>query len=452
MTKTQMSRRRWLAAGSTGLGAVALAACGAADGQAGGQSTAGKGKAVLMTQGSDINDENRYKPIVDEYNARKGPVTIEMMQGGGGATDQQAKLITLIVSGSPPDVFWTHANISPTMVKLNLVAPFDTYIKNDKDFKLTNYFESALKNYEAGGKQYGIPREATAMVMVVNKELFQKNGVGLPTDNWTWDDFLKAAQAMSKPSANQTWGTSQWGGKLSMAYYPYVKVWSEGGDLLDATRTKFTLHQSPGVDQIQWLADLMHKFKVAPTTDEYPGATLKEAWATGRIGMVPSIPVITDYKDATFDWDYYPLPRGSKGRVTRSASAGHSMTAASKNKDAAWEVIKFLGSKSTFEHWAKIGLTIPAHKEVATGPLVLNPSLPPKSAKVAQDAFAYARPEPITGDWGSVSGEISKALATVFAGTTTAGAALTAIVPVVESFLNKSPAMAAVPTPTAVPR
>ena len=452
MISGQMTRRRWLAAGGTGLGAAGLAACGASGGQAGGQSSAAKGKATLMTQGSDLNDEMRYKPVVDEYNARKGPVTIEMIQGGGGATDQQAKLITLIVSGSAPDVFWTHANISPTMVKLNLVAPFDPFIKKDKDFKLANYFDSALKNYEAGGQQYGIPREATAMVLVVNKDMFQKNGVALPNDNWTWDDFLKAAQQMSKGGASPTWGTSQWGGKTSMAYYPYVKVWSEGGDLVDSTRTKFALHQAPGVDQIQWLADLIYKFKVHPSPDEYPGATLKEAWATGRIGMVPSIPVITDYKDATFEWDYYPMPKGSKGRVTRSASAGHSMTAASKNKDAAWEIIKLLGSKSTYEHWAKIGLTIPAYKDVATGPLVLNPNLPPKSAKVAQDAFAYARPEPIVGDWGSVSGEISKAFVDIFAGKTDAKAALTAIVPVVESYLTKTPGLVAVPTPTPVPR
>jgi hypothetical protein len=108
--------------------------------------------------------------------------------------------------------------------------------------------------------------------------------------------------------------------------------------------------------------------------------------------------------------------------------------------------MRLLGSKAAYENWAKVGLTIPAFKEVATGPLVLNPSLPPKNAKVAQDAFAYARPEPITGDWAAVSAEITKAFMDIFAGTSDAKSALSAIVPIVESALAKVPALAA-PTP-----
>ena len=226
-TSARPASRRLVLSEAAALGGLGvLAACGQRGGQAGGQSSAGapKGQVSLMTQGSDPTDEQRYKPLVDEHNARRGPVTIELIQGGGGATDQQGKLITLVVSGTPPDAFWTHANISPTLVKLNLVSPFDPYLKNDKDIKLTSYFEAPLKNYEAGGKQYGIPRQATTLVLVANKELFQKNGVALPTDSWTWDDHVKAAQQLTTPGSAPTWGASGWGAKWSMYYYPYVKV------------------------------------------------------------------------------------------------------------------------------------------------------------------------------------------------------------------------------------
>ena len=161
--------------------------------------------------------------------------------------------------------------------------------------------------------------------------------------------------------------------------------------------------------------------------------------------MYVQISVYTNFNQAQFDWDIVPLPRG-KTQVTRTASAGHSMTAASKNKDAAWEALKFLGSKPAYEHWAKSGLTIPTYKEVAESPLVLNPNAPPKSAKIATDAFAYARPEPISGDWGNVGAEISKAMNEVYAGKVDAKGALTPIVPVVESLLSKTP-VAATPAP-----
>jgi hypothetical protein len=104
--------------------------------------------------------------------------------------------------------------------------------------------------------------------------------------------------------------------------------------------------------------------------------------------------------------------------------------------------MKFLGSKESYEHWAKLGLTVPTYKEVASSPLVLNPNAPPKSAKIATDAFSYARPEPISGDWGNVQAEITKAMAEVYGGKIDAKGALQAIVPTVEALLSKTPVLA----------
>ncbi|MDQ3703336.1 MAG: hypothetical protein M3442_20820, partial [Chloroflexota bacterium] len=246
------------------------------------------------------------------------------------------------------------------------------------------------------------------------------------------------------------WGAAGWVGLGSQPFFGPIKAWQEGGDIVDRTRTKFTLHQTPAVEQMQWVADLITRHRVHPFGEEFPGQNPREVWNSGRIGMFTSLSVYSNYNQAQFDWDIAHLPRG-KSRVTRTASAGHSMTAAGKNKDAAWEALKLMGSKTAHEHWAKVGLTIPTFKEVAAGPLVLNPNTPPKSAKIAQDAFSYARPEPISGDWGNVGAEITKAMAEVYAGKTDAKAALTAIVPVVESLLSKTPVAAtpAVATPAA---
>ena len=214
----------------------------------------------------------------------------------------------------------------------------------------------------------------------------QKNGVTFPTESWTWDDFLKAAQQLTKgEGAQKTWGVAGIVGVGGAPYYPYVKVWQEGGDVVDKTRTKMTLHQSPAVDQMQWIADLINKQNVHPWADSFPGQNMMEGWATGRIGMAVSISVYTNFNKAQFDWDIMHIPKG-KTRVTRTASAGHSMTAASKNKDAAWEIVKLLGGKPAYELWAKLGLTLPTYKEVANSPLVLNPSQPPKSAKIKLSA------------------------------------------------------------------
>src|SRR5688572_13355315 len=230
MIKTQMSRRRWLAAGSAATGAAALAACGADAGP--GAQTKASGKVVFMSQGADPNDEGRYKPLVEQFNAKASGVTIDHIQGdaAGSAVAAQGKVITLAAAGTPPDIFWTHAYVAPNLFKLGLTADINPYIKKDRDFKLANLFPAAVKDYDFDGKQTGLPREATTMITIINKELFQKSGVALPTANWTWDDFLKAAQAMTKGSGSTgTWGAAGFGGLGSAAYNIYPKIWQEGG-------------------------------------------------------------------------------------------------------------------------------------------------------------------------------------------------------------------------------
>lgn len=441
MTNGQMTRRRWLAAGATGLGAAGLAACGAGEAGPGGQ-TAAKGKVVFMSQGADPVDEGRYKPLVEQFNAKAGPVTVELIQGdtGGSAVAAQGKIITLAAGGTPPDMFWTHAYVAPNIFKLGLTADINPYIKKDKDFKVANLFDAPVGDYLFDGKQTGLPREATTMVLVYNKELFQKNGVALPNDNWTWDDYLKAAQALTKPGAagGATWGTGgfvEQGSNGSNVAYP--KVWQEGGDVVDKTRTKFTLHQSPAVEQMQWVADLVAKHHVHPYGGEWPGPAIRDSWNTGRIGMFASISVWTNFNQSQFEWDITHLPKG-KTRSTRTASAGHSMTTGSKNKDAAWEWMKFLHSKASYEHWAKGGLTIPTYKEVANTVFV-NPSQPPKNAKLALDAFSYARSEPIAGDWGTVGAEVQKAMLEAYSGQKTAASALGSIAQAIDALLAKVP-------------
>jgi hypothetical protein len=227
-----------------------------------------------------------------------------------------------LVKASPGTINYASAGIAtPAHLAgemLNLLADISPYLASDKDVKLTDFFEAATKDYNVGGKQYGLPREATTTNLVYNKELFAKNGVSLPDESWTWETYLDAAKKMTGGTGAQaTWGTAGWAGVGAAPYYPYIKVWQEGGDIVDATRQKFTLHQSPAVDQMQWIADLINKQKVHPFGDSFPGQNMAEAWNTGRIGMVPSISVYANFNKATFEWDIAPIPKG-KSRVINS--------------------------------------------------------------------------------------------------------------------------------------
>jgi multiple sugar transport system substrate-binding protein len=427
-----VARRHALASAAAAPPMLLLAACGAAGSPGSAAPTAARGKVTFMSQQAGAVDQGRYKPVVDAFNATGGPVTIDLVEGGGGVPEVLQKLITVVAADTVPDLFWTHAYINPSLAKARIPADITEYVKKDREFKLASYFETSLKDYEWDSKQYGISLWATTTVLVANLALFKQNGVAPPAETWTWDDYLKAAAQLTRGSGgSQTWGVGS-----STDNFHIIKVWQEGGDMVDKTRSRFTLQDAPAVDQVQWVVDLVLKQHVQPDKSADPG------WNSGRVGMVVGLSDYNPYNKAEFEWDVFHLPRG-KSRLTRTASAGLSLAAASKNKDAAWMAFKYLGSKPMYENLAKLGVTIPTLKEVASSPLVLKPDVPPKSAKVALDAFAYARTEPINGDWATVRSEYAKALAEAYTGSVSARAALAAIAPTVDQLLGKTPPPAA---------
>ncbi len=428
-----LSRRRLLAAAATlGGGALASACAGGSEGGPGARSAA-RGTVSFMSQQAGAVDQGRYKPVVDAFNAQGGPVQIELQEGGGGVAEVLQKLVTTVAADTAPDLFWTHCYINPALVKARIPADLSDFMRRDRDFKPAAYFETSLKDYEWEGRPYGVSLWATTTVLLANLSLFAKNGVAPPAEGWTWEDFLKAAQQLSRGAGSeQTWGVG-----ASTDNFPIVKAWQEGGDMVDRTRTRWTLHETPAVEQVQWVADLATRHRVWPERGADPG------WNSGRVGMVVALSDYAPYNKAEFEWDVFHLPRG-KARLTRTASAGLSLTAGGKNKDAAWAAFTYLSSRPMYENLARLGVTIPTLKEVASSPLVLRPDQPPRSAKVALDAFAYARTEPINGEWATVRAEYAKALGEVFAGNASARQALAAIVPVVEPLLGKAP-----PTPPA---
>ena len=194
------------------------------------------------------------------------------------------------------------------------------------------------------------------------------------------------------------------------AYYAFIRVWHEGGDVVSEDRTKYTLDEDPGVRAMQWIADLVQKDKVHASSADLGGLGADEVFNTGRIAMMPSISVYSAYQKATFEWDIQHLPKSPQGKqITRNASAGHSIVAQSKAQDAAWAFVSYLASKSVFEHMAKLGLLIPSHKAVAEE-TINQATGKPKNVKIGLDALGYARPEPVVGDWIGVHGEIATAM------------------------------------------
>jgi multiple sugar transport system substrate-binding protein len=397
------------------------------------------GKVVFLTQSGKAS-EDRYNPLFEKYKEKNSAVQVEPIWGGASAAEMQQKLLTLIAGGTPPDVYWTHSYIGSGLAKRKVSRDLGDFIKRDA-FKLEDFYPAALKDFEYGGAQHAMPRETTSTVVCYNKTLFDQAGVKPPTADWSWDDFTDIAVKMTKgEGANKIWGAAGFQ-QAGFSWFTLIRAWHEGSDIISQDRTKYTLNDDGGVKAVQWIADLQHKHKAhqIDSTNATPqGANV--LFEGGKTAMILNISVYTFMK-APFEWDIQHLPKGPVGKqITRNASAGHSLAAATKAPDAAWDFVKHLQSQESFTHLASTGLQIPTFKAVAEKLIADSANQPPKNVKIGLDALGYARPEPVTGDWIAVHRELTGAMDGILGPTQKpVKASLDAIAPRVNEALSTEP-------------
>ena len=147
----------------------------------------------------DNNQLAGLQQIADEWSEESGvKVTINVVDW-----DNYWTLLEAGASGGQmPDVFWMHSNTAQMYMENDLLLNLDDYIAADDAIDLSNYYEGVVNLYKSGDTQYALPKDHDTIALLYNKALFDKYGVDYPTDDWTWDDLLAAATAITEAGAD----------------------------------------------------------------------------------------------------------------------------------------------------------------------------------------------------------------------------------------------------------
>ncbi len=116
------------------------------------------------------------------------------------------KLATQVAGGNAPDVFMQEDRYIGDYAHRNVLADLGSMgIKTDDIDK------TLLSNGQVNGKQYGIPTGSNVFSVVANPAIFKAAGVALPDDTkWTWDDYERISEAITKGSPKGVYGTSDY--------------------------------------------------------------------------------------------------------------------------------------------------------------------------------------------------------------------------------------------------
>lgn len=329
--------------------------------------TFGQAKTEIRYALWDMNQVPAAQKIISAFEAANPDVKvkIELIAPSSQYWD---KMLALAVSKDLPDVFWVNMDRFHSLATRGVFMSLSPFLDADPQARalLADYPEVLVGAYKFKGTLYGFPKDFDTIALAYNKDLFDKAKVPYPNDNWTWDDYLKAAQALT---VKDTKGRIVQFGTVSANAVQtnwYNFVLSNGGRMLNSDRTKAVVNSPEFIEAIQFLVDLVQKYKVSPAagaTAELGVSNLNELFTTQRVAMLPiGSWYLIRFKDVPFNWGLAPLPKGAKGHGGMIHGLAHVISAYTKHKDAAWRLVKFMATDDAQQVWGNTGTVIPAKK------------------------------------------------------------------------------------------
>lgn len=318
------------------------------------------------------------------------------------------KLHLLFASKLEPDVIFLNNIYAPIYMKAGLLEDLSPYIKSDLEKQ--TFFKTATDGFTQGDKIYAIPRDVSNLVIYYNKDLFKKTNTPLPTENWTFDDFIKTARSLK---TEQTFGINFENSSLFWIYY----LESNGGGILSDDSKKIIIDSPQSINTLQLYSNLINKENIIPTKSQKASKTSAQMFIDGEIGMYLSGRwMVPKFRETIpFDWDVVSFPANEKNKVLVDSS-GWAIAKNSKNKQSAIKLINFLSSKESIEKITESGLIIPARVDVAYSESFLCEEKKPKNSIVFIQMLKNAKPTPTNPNYQRINDILNEQLEPVFNG------------------------------------
>jgi multiple sugar transport system substrate-binding protein len=402
---------RWLAlalVGATSFGGVLGAA----------SATAQETASFRFAFWGDPAEQAAYEQVIAGFEAAHPDIDVEV-DYTPGQSDFQRKVSTDFAGGDPPDLFLINYRQFGQYAARGALEPIGPYLEASETISADEYATVPMDAFKyRGAEQVCMPQNVSSLVVYYNVDLFNANGVPLPTDGWTWDEFIAAAETLTQDTDGD--GTTDlYGVAVEPIMYRFVSfIWSAGGEVVDDldNPTRLTLDTPEAIDGIEKFISLgVTGHNVVPSEEEVAAEDDGTRFMRGGAAMFlqsrREVPTLREIEG--FTWDVAPLPT-----INEPATVLHSdafcMAAAAEEKDAVWDFIEYAVGEEGQLILAETGRIVPARNSVAASDVFLEgvpidagsatttEAKPPASSQVFIDNIAHMHRLPSLSTWPEV--------------------------------------------------
>lgn len=330
-----------------------------------------------------------------------------------GYSDYFTQMQTRVAGGTAPDCYELNIENFAAYASKGLLAEIT-------GVDVSGLNDTALGAFNVGGKQFGLPESFSNVVLIYNKDLFDKAGVAYPTDSWTQDDLQAAAEAIRALDEN-TFGIWQ-----PITYNELFKVVAQyGGALLNEDKTEFTINSPENLKAAQTLVDRVLVSNVQPNTAQQGGMGDWDMFMSGRLGMIPTgiWAFQTFTENCDFAWDIAVEP-GSTQKATHFFSNCVVMNPETEHPEEVATWLAWLASSTaSADIRLAAGWDLPALKDLNALASYLEIT-PPDNREAVFESLNYLVMPPVIEDYALMSDIIGQKLAAAADGTITVQEAL----------------------------
>lgn len=307
---------------------------------------------VYLSAGTADVEQDWNEKWVKEFNDTHDDIQIQYELVSW--SDLLPKTAAMIAAGTPPDIAW----YAPSQIKEwylgGLLEPLDDWIKEDLDEQLEPIKNPESSDIYYDGHYYGLPFCLAGNALIVRKDHLEEAGYNADElFGWDWDKFLEVAAAVTKPPDRYAMAVPFGEPRITAGYATPALMLSNGmTDLTDFS------NKDAYIESLQAIKDLFPYSPPAQVTWKHADALT--AYMNGVTTMVgqgsyfygdikrQAPEVMSDEQTVAL-----PFPTGPRldKPVVPWYTVGWVMFKASQNKEAAAEVLHFLGSKEAVNEW-----------------------------------------------------------------------------------------------------
>jgi multiple sugar transport system substrate-binding protein len=333
-------------AAATALAATGITGCSSGGGE---EAQEGDGQSLeLMFWNWGSGAEAGWQRVADMFIEENPDVEVSLVPvAGENWGSYLANASTQIAGGAKPDLIYTATEGVKYLSSNNLLVPVDDLIEGDEEAEalVEDIAPNLMESLSADGQTWALPYAWNNMVMYYNTDRFEEAGVEPPSEDWTWDEFLETAKALTEDEDGDgdperygfTWASNE--------IFPGVLPWvvNAGGNLVTEDRCTVTVDSPEVTEAMTFLNDLIVTEKVSPAPS--PMTDVFAQFQNGDVAMFGAgrWPLGTFIPEEFEAFDIQKWPTGKRYQTVFGVG-GFPILQSSPNPELAWEFQKFASS------------------------------------------------------------------------------------------------------------